>query len=262
MIIAALKSRRPSLMAQPEWSAVDDLTLDKHPSSTSLILYLLDALAQIPSLYHKLDAIVRDNKEACVSETSCEGSTHPSRIRTLLNRSLRLLDDVRYTRTQWNCSHPVGGLPTLPFTNVSSLQPYPCAVVTHFSSLSAANAYTMCATIVILISQFVLTIYQLSPPTKLEVSLAIDHISVAVMEILSSIDYYLTFANKTAITTVGACPSSFYLLPIRVTHQVLSLSKSPEDISRKIWLEDALLMIEGKRGAWTSNSKLLHVKRR
>ena len=81
------------------------------------------------------------------------------------------------------------------------------------------------------------------------------------MDILSSIDYYLTLASENARPTIGASPSNFFLLAVRVAHKVLSLSEAPEDISRRIWFEDASLAIEGKMGVWASNKKPFRVGR-
>lgn len=262
MIVAALKARRPSLMAQPKWSAVGGLTFSDHLSPDSAISYLLDALAQIPTLYHERDIIVSARKELSALATSSEESPYSSRVRILLNRSLHILHDVRSKRTQWKYSHPNDDFPTLSHTNIPSSQPRPCTVVTHFSSLSAANASTLYSTVVILINQLLISMCQFLSLTEFDVLSASGQISIAVIEILASIDYYLTSSNHTAMSAIGASSSNFYLFPVRVAYQALSQSASPEDVSRKVWLEDASVIIEGRMGPWASNKKLFHVGRR
>lgn len=58
MIVSALYALRPSLMARPEWGATTRIISgNNEDSSTSMISYLWDTLAQLPGLYREKDDI-------------------------------------------------------------------------------------------------------------------------------------------------------------------------------------------------------------
>jgi hypothetical protein len=165
MILVALYTRRPSLMALPEFSAATNLMLNdnSHPPSGSALAYLLDALAQIPTLYREQDATISGppTQKPGISTSTEEILDSQSQIRSLINRSLNLLDSVRSQRMHWEISHLESEFSRLPCTHIPSTQPYPCLIGTHFSSLNAANASTLYNALVILLNQFVISMCHL-----------------------------------------------------------------------------------------------------
>ena len=143
MVVAALYARRPSLTGRSEWTATTSRMLNDDDQSfpSSALAYLLEALAQIPALYHEQDIIVSGLAAQVPDKAaSSAGSFYASSpVRALLNRSLSLRNDVCSQRTQWIASHPGYAFSSTPCTAIPSTQPYPCTVVTHFSSLQVAK---------------------------------------------------------------------------------------------------------------------------
>jgi hypothetical protein len=263
MIVAALSARRPSLMARPEWSAVGDSCLKNESSSALVLSYLLDVLAQIPELYYEQDVLVLHRKQ--LSATNSKEVSYLSRVRQLLDRTLNLLEYVRSKMRQWKSSHLDSIFTSLPCANILSSHPYPCMLVTHFASLADANVFNLYSSVVVLLSQLTLSLYKIIPFNELdmpEYDLVSDETSIAVLDILKSIDYFLTFSELTDPLKYGVSGQrSFYLLlPIRVAYRVLAQSTLPEHKSYRGWLEDVSSTIENGYGAWASNKNIFHVK--
>lgn len=265
MIVAALYARRPSLMAHSEWSAATERVANEedHYSSGSGLGYLLDALAQISVLYHMRDEIALDQSGKCFAEvTSRTGSCYPpTTAQTLLDRSLSLRHEIFSQRTHWKFSHPNSEFLTSPRTSFPSSQPCPCSVAIHFSSLEAANAFTFYNAVSILINQFIISIYLLlqrrDGDMGAEVS-ASEQISVAIMNILMSIDYHLPFTDPSVASNLGTpgARNIYLLLPLRLAHKALSQSESPQSVCKKLWLEDVLSLIKSRAMPWMSNDQI------
>ena len=253
MIVASLYNRQPSLMARQEWKAANaDQSI--HNSAFS---YLLDALAQLPTLYREQDALVHGSQTE--STTDIDGTSHsylPTGATSLLGRALALLSDIRAQRAQWIDSHPNTEFHRLPHTPVSSVSACPFPVVTHFSSLHVANAFTLYNCFLILINQFIGSVYHLltKDHDDLTRKLASDQVYDAALDILKSIDYHLPFTLPTPNPSVhGSGPRNFYLIfPMRVAFQALSLSEVPDSDLHKLWLKDVFDVIKGRAGPWAS----------
>jgi hypothetical protein len=260
MLVAAIYDRRPSLMARPEWGAVTIRTLHgAHRSSlTPTLACLLDSLAQIPTLYHERDALVSRQSVKYSKVTGGAGGFDTSAvIRELLDRSQILRCDIHLQRTQWETSSP---------ESIASTTPSLCNTATQFYSLQDANAFTLCNALLILVDQFIISLYDLLPTHDIDMAAkesASAHISTAVVAIVQSIDYHLPFTHPSTASIAGASgPSNFYLLfPIRVAHRILSQSESPKDVSTKLWLDDVLAVIKGRAGPWMSNEKIFTPQR-
>jgi hypothetical protein len=264
MIVAALSARRPSLMARPEWSAVRNLCFKDDNSSSSALLYLLDVLAQIPKLYYEQDIIM--SQYSLSSANSTEEDSYSSGIQSLLNQPLELLGHIHSKMREWKSSHPNSISSRLPCTNIPSSQPYPSTSVTYFSSINAANVSILYSSVVVLLNQLVFSLYQLLPLNNPNIDacrLASNQTSLAILDILKSIDYQLTFSEPAATfkSSVSSSRSFYLLLPIRIAHRVLAQSTLPENISQRIWLEDVSSFIEVKFGPWASNKNLIDVKK-
>ena len=264
MIIEALYSRRSSLLARPEWSAATNRTSgDENDLSDSALACLLDGLAQLSTFYSEQDMIISGQSPHSpeMVGTSDDSPWCAPLAQSLLDRSLGLLDDVRSQIAQWRASNTVSEVSSLPCNYIPSTQPYPCTVVTRFSTLAVANVVTFYNAVLILINQFVISMYKLVPLTALNnigSSSASNQISIAVVDILKSIDYHIAYTQTTALSAEGSSgPRNFYLLfPIRIAHRALSQSKSPQDITRSLWLEDVLSFIVNRAGPWASNKKI------
>jgi hypothetical protein len=268
MIVAALYHRRPSLMAQPEWSAALSYTPDSdHRSpSISVLPYLLDTLAQIPALYSERDTIVSHlHTEVAREPASRVGKFCSSALaRSLIERSLGLLAGISCRRWQWKASHPGSEFPSLPQTQIPSTQPCPCKVFTHFSSLQVANAFTLYNTLVILINRFIISMFQLLSIDDLDVdaeSLASEQVLAGAKEILQSIDYHLPHTQPTGTVTLdGSGPRNFYIIfPLRVAYQALSQSETQQALNQRLWLKDVFSIIKARAGPWATNQKIFTV---
>jgi hypothetical protein len=259
MIAAALYTRRPSLMADPEWSAASS------GMASPSLAYLLDALAQIPALYSKRDAIMSTSYAqldgGAIDTVLRAYSSVP--IQSLLNESLSLLGSIYFQRAQWKISHPNAEFSKMPSTAIPSNHPSPCSVFTHFSSLDEANAFTLYNAIVILMNIFLVSVYELLPTNDGNLHaarLASAQVSIATMEVLKSIDYHLPATQTTATATHGSGPRNFYLIfPIRVTYQALLKSDLPLAVSQRLWLKDVFKIIRGRAGPWASNDNIFTV---
>jgi hypothetical protein len=267
MIVAALLARRPSLMASPEWSAASLTTPNEDSQSfPSLALpSLWDALAQIPALYHERDTILSLQLTKPSNKTT--GSLFPlAKVRALLSRSLKLRDDMIFQRYQLKASHPDSDFASIPLTAIPSTQQHPCMVVTHFSSLQAANTFTLYNALIILIGQFIMSVYLLLPASDVDIALKksiSEQISTATMAILKSVDYHMLFTEVCSTSISGTSGKSNFclLLPIQIAQRVLSQSQSPSDITKKLWLEDVLHCIKSRAGPWMSNNQIFGVKK-
>lgn len=272
MIVAALYARRPSLMAHPDWSAAAICMLnDHHPTSHRLALsHLLDALAQIPALYHEQDALLSRRSTNSLSQSSSDikGRAGSTSIQTLLSRSLSLRDDIYVQFTYWTASNPYFEFPSVPGIITTSITPYPCKERICFPSLQAADVFTFYNAIVILINQLVISSLLLLPSSDVHVltrAAALERTSAAITQIIKSIDFQLTSSvlsdtsNKSLQTPVADAPEPrhFYqLFPIRAAHRVLSQSQSLQDVAKRLWLEGALCMITDSAGTWMSNDNI------
>ncbi|KAF4634690.1 hypothetical protein G7Y89_g3410 [Cudoniella acicularis] len=261
MITVTLYTRRPSLMSRPEWKAANT----NQSVYDSALPYILDALAQLPTLYSERDALVSDSQTQAPGDTDGTSSPYPILgVQSLLGSSLGLLNDIRAQRTQWMDSHPNSEFPSLPSTRIYSIQPYPCRIITHFSSLHVANAFTLYNCLLILINQFIISVCRLIPTKHRDIlaeELASEQVSVAAVEILKSIDYHLPFTLPASESILhGSGPRNFYLLfPMRVAFQVLSQSESLNALSQKLWLKDIFDVIKGRAGPWASNEQIFRL---
>ena len=264
MITGALYTRRPSLLARPEWSAAaSHITSGDSPRSDLVLACLLDALAQLSNLNFERDTIASSQRSQSpglvISNAGRPYHTSPSQ--SLLSCSLSLLDDVRSQIMQWKTCDANFEFSSLPSNYIPSSQPYPYPMVTHFSTLHVANIVTFYNAVLILINQFVISMYELlsvADLRKLANNSASTQISVAVADILKSIDYHIPYTQTTVTSsTATSGPRNFYLLfPIRIAHRVLSQSKSLQSITQKLWLEDVLNSIVNRAGPWASNRKI------
>ncbi|KAH8199526.1 hypothetical protein TruAng_006277 [Truncatella angustata] len=249
MIVAALYARRPSLMAQPDWSARAICVPNDHfpPSHRSALAYLLDALAQIPALYHEHDAILSRQSANLLGQTTSEINRREAStsVQALLGRSLSLRDDIHVQDAYWTASNPKFKLFSVSRAIETSTPPYPCKDKIHFSSLQAANVATLYDAVVILINQLVVSSLSLLPGSDVHVIVqaeASEQTSAAIIHIIKSVDFQLS------------PPGNFYLLfPIRVAHRVLLQSQVPQDIAKRLWLEGVLCSIKERVGTWMSN---------
>lgn len=263
MITVSLYNRQPSLMSRPEWTAVNTNT--DQSVDDSALPYLLDALAQLPTLYQDLDALVS------VFRTQATGdmdgaiiSYSASDIQPLLTSSLLLLADIQAQRTRWMDSHPNSEFPSLPTTHNYPIRACPCSIVKHFLSLDVANAFSLYNSLVILINKFIIALYQLLPiedRDSLAEKLASEQVCFAAMEILKGLDYHLTPEVPAPGSVIpGAGSLNLYLLfPMRVSFQVLSQSKSSSTLAQKLWLEDIFDLIKGKARPWVSNRNIFRL---
>jgi len=142
-----------------------------------------------------------------------------------------------------------------------SKQPYPSDMITTFSSLEAANVYTLYNALLILINQFIITFYSLpsgcDTNTTAERS-ASEQISTATTNIVQSIHYHLTCRDprNTATFAVSGHRNIYLLLPVRVAHRALSQMDTTQDASKRLWLEEVLDMVRGTGGPWMSNGHI------
>jgi hypothetical protein len=252
-------------MAHLQWSAATERVAnedDQYFSGLGLE-YLLDALAQISVLYHMRYEIALDQSGKYFAKVTIRtGSSYsPTVAQTLLDRSLSLRHEIFSQRMYWKFSHPNSEFLTSPCTSFPSSQPYPCFVAIHFSSLEAANAFTFYNAAAILINQFIISTYLLlqrrDGDMGAEVS-ASEQISVAIMNILMSIDYHLPFTDPSVASNLGTPgPRNIYLLlPIRLAHRALSQSESPQSVCEKLWFEDVLSLIKNRAMPWISNDQI------
>lgn len=256
MIVAAVSARRPSLMAKAEWSAASNIPSEEYGSSTWAMSNLLDTLAQISLLYHEQDAIILDTRKS--SSTNDKLVFCTARIPRLLDQVLVLLDQLASMITVWKASTPDSALTSIPCTMTVSLHPPPFVLVTKFSSVTAANIYSLYNSTVILLNQFALALYPvicMADIDMLEQSSFSDHLAVAILDTLKSMEYHLTTTEITRLEVSG--PSNQFLhLSIRVAHRAMAQSNLHEDIARRCWLEDVSSYIAAKGGPWTSNRYL------
>ncbi|KAH4181786.1 hypothetical protein HBI55_206810 [Parastagonospora nodorum] len=247
MIVAALYARRPSLMSRPEWSAV---TMH-NPTEGGLghlisgLDYLMDALAQISVLYHVRDKFV----EGEATTDSGGANAHLESIQALLDRALSIREDVSTQRNRWTAARQDSESLTIPCGAVPSTQPHPCSVVTQFSSLEAANASTFYNAVLIMINQFIVSVHALLP---------LHDAQATALTLSSDIDYHLPFTDPAVASASGISgPRNIYLLlPLRIAHRALSQSESPEDVSRRLWLEDVMSVIRSRAMPWMSNEQI------
>jgi len=153
-------------------------------------------------------------------------------------------------------------------TVLASTPPYPCKDTIHFSSLQAANVFTFYNAIIVLINQLIASSLSLLPSNDIHVlaqAAASEQISIAITHVVRSIEYHLPFTQPpdSAIRTPEPSMTSasghhnFYLLfPIRVAHRVLSQSRIPQDMAKKLWLEGVLCTIKDRAGTWMSNDHI------
>ncbi|OAA82565.1 hypothetical protein LEL_02110 [Akanthomyces lecanii RCEF 1005] len=258
IITASLHSRRSSLMAHPHWKAHGRDGAAITPESH--IAYLLDALAQLPSLYEEQDALTS-------AQTSVEAdgmlSPYPaSRVRLLLSKSFCLLSDVKTNRAQWDARHPAEAFSSLPRSaSGDSAQPCPFQTITNFSSLRAANAFSFYHCILILVSQFILSVHRLLPQVDRD-AFAEKQISEAVfrsaLDILKSVDYHLPFTLAASRSMASDCgPRNFYLLfPLRVAFRALSEADVRIALPYMLWLRGIFAGIRERAMPWASNEHL------
>jgi hypothetical protein len=256
MIVAALHDRRPSLMAMPEWSAVASHSPHDDPALFE-IACTLDALSQLTTLYPERDGLVSS------SQIPMSGTLQSSMIaRYLLERSLDLLANIQYRRTQWLKAHFSSERSTPPrvYVNTYSSRNYPFKDTLHFTSIHAANSTILYHTAVILISQFAMSICQFLPASEQNVfkkdCVATKHISLAVEQILKSIDYHI---QSTRPTPSSGSASFYLLLPLRVAYQALAESPLPQHVSWRLWLSDVFSRALKKVQPWTSNKQLFNL---
>jgi len=259
MIVAGLLARRPSLLAHPDWSAINNVKSNDDNSTFALEqAQIFDILAQLPTLYYKQDIITLSSAaESANTATSSKRKSSLSDLQSILGQALILLDKIKGKMKQWKVSYPDTEYTAFPCRIVPSVQPYPCTVVTHFSSRYRAYLSTLYNSTIILINQFIVSINWFLPDTPTSASLIIsasEQISAAVMEIIQSIDYELEYIGKTA-------RDSFYLFfPIRTACQALTKSTSAESLSQKLWLEDVHTLIANRAGAWTYSKTIFGVE--
>jgi hypothetical protein len=263
MIVAALHTRRPSLMSRPEWSAVTmhNCNDDQQSQPDPGLGYLMDALAQLSVLYHARDKIVEGQSTTC--SIGCNNHAEP--VRALLDRSLNVRDDICTQRGQWRAAHQNSGFLTISDNHFPSSHPCPYPVVTHFCSLEVANASTFYNAVLIMINQFIISVHALFPTQDdrvIAVTSASEQISVAVMDILMCIDYHLPFTDRSVASASGTSgPRNIYLLlPLRIAHKVLSQSESLQDICQRLWLEDVMAFIRSRAMPWMSNDQIFGMR--
>ena len=257
MIVASLLTRHPSLFARLEWSAV---TSRKYASDNDTFgqefAYILDTLSHLPTLFHQQDIITQCSGPKSSSIPIIHSSSL-SKLQSLLDHALNLLNGIQVKMKQWRIAYPDTEFSTFPRASIPSAQPYPCAVVTHYSSEHRAYLSTFYNTSIILFNQFVLSINELlpnNPQTVNMATLASGRITFAVIEILRSVDYSMNYIGESAGEIY------YVLFPIRIAYQALSKSTSAEAISQKLWIEDMLSFISGKAGSWTYNKKIFGVE--
>jgi hypothetical protein len=277
MIVAALYARRPCLMARPEWSATFFCIPNDHhpPSHRSALAYLLDALAQIPALYDEHDTLLSRQSAISHSQTTSNTSRRDEStpIRSLVDRSLSLWNDIYSQNAYWTASNPGFEFFSTSTNFVASTPPYPYEDKIYFSSLQAANVFTFYNAIAILINQHIVSSLSLLPSSEANIlaqEAASEQISAAITQIIKSIDYHLPFtlpsddfSQSSQTPMAGASgPSNFYLLfPIRAAHRVLSESQDPQDIAKKLWLEDVICTIKDRAGTWMSNDNIFKLRK-
>ncbi|KAH8653789.1 hypothetical protein BX600DRAFT_85948 [Xylariales sp. PMI_506] len=260
MIVAALHARRPSLMARREWTAAAIYRQSKNNkfSPESAIADLLDALAELPSLYHEGDALETRKRPYPGINNHYMVVT----VRALINRSLDLRDRVLLMKSQLQVIRQVIDFPSILYTPVAPVQPYPCTHIRNFSTIHWANAFMLYNTLVVLINQFLSSLYLLLPVCEVEV-LSGESVSkqtfAAITEIIESIPYQISFLRSTSTFTTGN--RNFYLLfPIRIARQALLLSHSAQDTTKRLWLDDIFDMIRRQGGPWMSNDQIFGVQ--
>jgi hypothetical protein len=219
--------------------------------------HLIDALAHLSVLYHARDKVVEDQSATCFIGSN----NHTGFAQALLDRSLNVREDICTQRDQVRAAHPKSDFLTIPDKHFPSSYPYPSSVVTHFCSLKAANASTFYSAVLIMVSQFIVSIYALLPAQDVglaAVTPASDQISVAVEEILMSVDYHLLFADPSVAFASGTSdPRKIYLLlPLRIAHKVLSQSESLKDFPQRLWLEDVMSLVRSRAMPWLSNDQI------
>jgi competence protein ComGC len=265
MIVAALYCRRQSLMARPEWSAasIGKINGNLQHSSGSTLEPLLDAMAQLPSLYRERDKLVpKLPPNSFTRDTNNMSSLYPlTEIQSLLDRSLCFRDHLYTLGIQWKVQHQELSFPHAHCAAIYSKDPYPCSVVKHFSSLQAANAFTLYNALVILINQFVISLYLLVPVSTLEVKaeeFAREKISAAIIDIIKSIHYHLshTESSVTAAEIASGSQNNYLLFPIRVAQQAISQCYSSREMAKRLWLDNVLDIIKSRGGPWMSNNQL------
>lgn len=258
MVTVSLHTRRPSLMSRPEWRAAKT-DLSVHDSALPC---LLDALAQLPVLYSERDALVSVSKKQALEDPDRTSISYSAAdVQSLLVSSLGLLDDIHAQRTRWMDLHPNSEFPSLPSADDYSTWPCPFPIVTHFSSLHLANAFAFYNCILILLHQFILSLYDLLPAEDRDAlagELATEQVSVAADEILRSIDYHLPFTIPgSGCRGHGAGSPNFYLVfPMRVAFKVISQFNTPDALSKKLWLKEIFDIIMGRAGPWASNKHI------
>ncbi|KAJ4163284.1 hypothetical protein LMH87_005024 [Akanthomyces muscarius] len=258
LVTASLHSRRPSLMAHPHWKALGGDGTAITPESP--IPYLLDALAQLPSLYQERDALTS-------AQTSVEAdgmlSPYPaSRVRLLLRKSFCLLSDIKANRAQWDARHPAEAFSSLPSSaSGDPAQPCPFQTVTNFSNLRAANAFSFYHCILILVSQFILSVQHLLPQVDRDAFVekqTSEAVFRSALDILKSVDYHLPFTLAASRSMASDCgPRNFYLLfPLRVAFRALSEADVHIALPYMLWLRGIFAGIRERAMPWASNENL------
>lgn len=261
MIATSLYSRKPSLMSHPNWKA-DTPDQSIHDDGIS---YLLDGLAQLPKLYNLQDTLVAAMpKDKAAHPDSVEPLGEAPSASLLLSTSLELLNDIQSKRALWMNIHPKSEFPSLPTASSSSSNSCPFSIVTHFSSLPVANAFTFYNCLIVLINRFIVSIHETYPPNSrddLAKELALDQVCIASTNILRSIDYHLPYTlGGPASMAQGSGPRNFYLLlPMRVAYQALCESKAPDAVSKRLWLKDVFDIIKARAGPWASNEQIFRL---
>jgi hypothetical protein len=205
---------------------------------------VMDALSHLPVLYHARDEVVEDQSATCLTDSN----NHAELVRVVLDHSLNVREDICTQRDQRRAAHPNSDFLIIPDSHFPSSYPYLFSVVTCFCSLEASTFYSV---VLIMFSQFIVSVYALLPAQDVGltgVSSASEQISVAVEEMLMSIDYHLPFTDPSVATALATSGSrSIYLLsPLRIAHKVLSQPESLQDVRRRLWLEDVMSLVRSR----------------
>lgn len=114
-----------------------------------------------------------------------------------------------------------------------------------------------------MINQFIVSAHALLSARDAQIIALIsasEQISVAVTDMLMSIDYHLPFTDHTVASASGTSgPRNVYLLlPLRAARCAQSSvqSESPDDVSRRLWLEDVMSIIRSRAMPWMSNDQI------
>ena len=251
MIFGAFFMQRPSLMAEPMWKDTlqpqdPDESPDLYyvPTAASDLSFLLDILADIPSLFVQCNDCIRLAKTKPAPPLS-------ERITKIWAKVRQLQQDLEVWRARWCKDHDCEIYEALPITTVESIEVTAWTTVFSFSGPELAVTFSMYHSVVILLASIPKSLLEFGlletiiPNDSMD-SLSQPHVENSVHSICRSIEYYLHSLDP------SQAPVDFYLyFPMHVARRASIQLGLIEELA---WLSSAFQVMFSKfpEGIWAN----------